>query len=119
MCKERRAFIIIIIIIKRERKSLPQDWNRTPEISTCSLFTLAPSVEGLNPTLSAPQSKIQAYCMFMWEHKLHVPSISLVSCKVTVWLLTFNFIHFMAAFWAVIHNLGQWFSYNRTWFIEH
>jgi hypothetical protein len=30
-----------------------------------------------------------------------VPSISLVYSKVTVWLLTFNFIHFMAAFWAV------------------
>jgi hypothetical protein len=30
-----------------------------------------------------------------------VPSISLVYCKMTVWLLTFNFIHFMAAFWAV------------------
>jgi hypothetical protein len=28
-------------------------------------------------------------------------SISLVYCKMTVWLLTFNFIHFMAAFWAV------------------
>jgi hypothetical protein len=30
-----------------------------------------------------------------------VLSISLVYCKVTVWLRTFNFIHFMAAFWAV------------------
>jgi hypothetical protein len=30
-----------------------------------------------------------------------VPSISLVYCKVTVWLLTFNFIHFMTAFWTV------------------
>jgi hypothetical protein len=30
-----------------------------------------------------------------------VPSISLIYCKVTVWLLTFNFIHFMTAFWAV------------------
>jgi hypothetical protein len=30
-----------------------------------------------------------------------VPSISFVYCKVTVWLLTFNVIHYMAAFWAV------------------
>jgi hypothetical protein len=27
--------------------------------------------------------------------------LSIVYCKVTVWLITFNFIHFMAAFWAV------------------
>jgi hypothetical protein len=36
-----------------------------------------------------------------------VPGISLIYCKVTVWLLTFNFIHFMAAFWAVFTFRGS------------
>jgi hypothetical protein len=42
---------------------------------------------------------------FAW--RCSVPSISLVLCKVTVWLLTFNFIHFMAAFWAVFTYGGS------------
>jgi hypothetical protein len=36
---------------------------------------------------------------------------------VTVWLLAFNFIHFMPAFWAVFSFGGLWSSLNRTWFI--
>jgi hypothetical protein len=39
--------------------------------------------------------------------KTQHPSISLIYCKVTVWLLTFNIIYFMAAFSAVFTFAGS------------
>jgi hypothetical protein len=44
-------------------------------------------------------------------------SVPSISRKVTVWLLTFNFIHFMAAFLGSIHIRGQWSNLDPTWFI--
>jgi hypothetical protein len=50
-----------------------------------------------------------SYCIALPSSLVHTDSISrnnrvfpsIIYCKVTVWLLAFNFIHFMAAFWAV------------------
>jgi hypothetical protein len=47
-----------------------------------------------------------------------IPSISLIYFTVTVWLLTFNFNHFMAAFWAVFAFGGSGPALTTvTWFI--